>query len=653
MFLRNRPRGCFHPFAGDDSGGSGQPARDDDDDDDDDDSPHRQTPTRSTPLWKKVVTLALMVQLMLMMARRFDLGVSPPPPYLSWEEYKSHKFVLVRRLSREGCSLLKHVTTSTARRIARRGSDLPEDNDENSGPLPPRFDFPEVWASFVTKRSFTKANASSNSRRTFGGHDRVVLFGQDAALEHLRHGLNTWSFSRQKKNRHEAHHSRSSQPLVVYASGGKGVGKRSLVYLLLEQLVHLQGGSGETTTPDRDSSIVVECASAAERVSNPAEESPGEVPLRKNYCPLLHLTPSEYQQFGESESYDDDNAYRYQHESCAMDEVGGERECDTAFLKLYQRIVDHVVAAGGGASIVALDRVDCSSCSTDVDATGNCGCVTGSDPASMDDNYSSWLRELMARVRSEPAVFGNTVFVLTSHVGTATVEKWTRKRLQSLSTGDQGGRPGDFSKTVAAAGAPEVDSLLRYEIKKHHATTSRTGGHAMIIDDWLLVPMAPLDRSSLASILGHIASTGRKTIGRFGRTEPEGLLRSLVVSEEAAGRLLDALEWHQWIHKTSGDVLRAWSPDGATPLWKLWEERILDPISQLSGCPLTSWPLPSSSEALVLDLEEDSADRFVLRSCVVVGDDKNSGLTVTSMDDRAWKCRKSAPSQARSCSFYL
>ena len=98
----------------------------------------------------------------------------------------------------------------------------------------------------------------------------------------------------------------------------------------------------------------------------------------------------------------------------------------------------------------------------------------------------------MARVRSEPAVFGNTVFVLTSHVGTATVEKWTRKRLQSLSTGDQGGRPGDFSKTVAAAGAPEVDSLLRYEIKKHHATTSRTGGHAMIIDDWLLVPMAPI-----------------------------------------------------------------------------------------------------------------------------------------------------------------
>jgi hypothetical protein len=118
--------------------------------------------------------------------------------------------------------------------------------------------------------------------------------------------------------------------------------------------------------------------------------------------------------------------------------------------------------------------------------------VLPSTSSSTSTSTSTWLRDLMREVESQHAVFGSTIFVLTSQVGTTTMEKWTRKRLQSQAQQQQqqshqhhndNDNDNERRKLLMATStttAPtaqmmltsEVESMLRYEIRGYHSTTT-------------------------------------------------------------------------------------------------------------------------------------------------------------------------------------
>jgi len=542
-------------------------------------------------LWKRMTLLAGLTQLIMFLVARFDLvTISPPPSYLTWDEYKSHQFRLVYKVSKEGYSLLKHLATTT---LTKNNDD---DDDDIENYASSRFAFPKTWKS-LSPPIEPIANEKSKQENT------ITIFGQDEALDHLRTSLNEWSSSR---NFYKAKHywnreGRSSsnsikEPLVIYASGGSGVGKRSLAYLLLEQL-HEAYDDGDAVV-----SAVEECVNLAEMTQKNSFQD--TTTLQEYYCPLLHLsTTSDYD-------------IRNQHIQYADEEYDAfDNNHDDDLLSAgtyYQRILDHVVAAGGGASIVLLENVD-------TPTLGN-----------------SWLNDLVSEIRSQTCIFGNTIFVLTSQVGTNTVEKWTRKRLQSLQ--------GEASVTLS--GNTEVESLLRYELGRYHGDDDDDDIRAtpLGVEDWLLVPMSPLDKNSMSLILQNIASGNQNPL--FDGTSTASSIRyPIILTESASERILEALEWHQWIHKTTGDVLRIWSPDGVPPLLKLWEERVLERIESLSNCPrMTTSTVEERS--LVLDFEGSSTDRLELRTCQLVTE-KDGYFDIESYDKRRWNCR------GVSCSFYL
>ena len=128
------------------------------------------------------------------------------------------------------------------------------------------------------------------------------------------------------------------------------------------------------------------------------------------------------------------------------------------------------------------------------------------------------------------------------------------------------------------------------------------------------------------------------------------LTRSLFLTQQASNRILDAIEWHQWIHKTSGTVLRFWSPDGAIPLLDLWEKQVLDAISSSSECQRTL--AETLGESLILDFEGRSTDRFWLRVCKLAKVIDNP--LAVSTNKTIWKCAERSPSWHKSsCIFYL
>ena len=568
---------------------------------------------RSVPLWKKITLWAAITQLLVFLLGRYDLvTLSPPPSYLTWEEYRSHQFRLVHKVSQEGFTLLRHLTSNAFSNNSE---------DENATFLSPRYAFPKVWKSFVPLQGIEEfGRQNSGSRKT-------VIFGQEEALEHLRNGLSLWSSSQKAfhlskrgwRRENQPSFELQNQPLIVYASGGRGIGKGSLAYLLLEQLESYEADTDAT-------SVLDECAvaSAANKVS--AEATYGRNNFqhtveREYYCPLLHLTPSDYRAQNQPVDYleeVDDAFYNNNYDDLNMDMT----DSDSSLSSLYRKILDHVVAAGGGASIVVLEKVD----------SPNLPFL--------------WLSDLMDEIRSHQSIFGNTIFVLTSQIGTDTVEKWTRKRLQSL----HGAREAPL--VVVSANA-EVESLLRYELKRHHAISSKEDDARdtfMGIESWLLVPMAPLDKNAMTLILKDIASGGQNSpfFGR-GKSQSDYTASStrqpMLLTESSASRILDTLEWHQWIHKTSGEVLRIWSPDGAPPLLELWEERVLQSIASLSNCPIE---ISSKKKVLVLDFEGSATDRLVLRSCELAEEEDDFDLSLVKSDNgRRWKCL------GASCSFYL
>jgi len=608
---------------------------------------------RNTALWKRITLWAMVTHLFVFVVRRYNLIVlSPPPSYLTWEEYVGYQSRLIRRVSREGYSLLKHLSSATTQIITNRNS-LSNDDEDASVPSP-RYDFPEVWASFAPSKSQMTESfpAGSNDENTGHNHRGTVLFGHDAALNHLQSGLNIWSSSQriQRKARHSKNHpkklssseSQKKRPLIVYACGGIGVGRESLAYLLLEQLVLHDSFAGATA------SALDECAAAAAAKASltnelTVSERSDESQNREYHCPLLHLTSSDLDRGFRPRRYrgdgDDDDDDILDDLTLDTSESGGHFDRGSILSIFYQTILDHVLAAGEGASIVLLDKIDAvTTCDHEAD-------VCNSD----NSLPTSWLRDLMIEVLSHEEIFGNTIFVLTSQTGKDTVEKWTRKRLNFL----QGA---GISELVSAAANIDVEALLRYELQRYHAPTTgveEDGARdsSMGVKNWLLVPMAPLNKNSMEAILERLASRGpNPTFLDDGSIQTKYFEepwrnRRMIITESASERLLDALEWHQWIYKSSGEVLRIWSPDGASPLIDLWEDHVLKTIEGLSDCPSIHHD-ETERNILILDYEGISTDRLRLRSCEQSEDD--SVDATTSTDGRRWVC-----SETISCSFFI
>uniref|UniRef100_A0A7S4AFK3 Uncharacterized protein n=1 Tax=Pseudo-nitzschia australis TaxID=44445 RepID=A0A7S4AFK3_9STRA len=612
-----------------------------------------------------------------------------------------------------------------------------------------------AWPSTHSQTYATNKKASGDTYSTSTGASNVSnqngwrLSDQDRAMEHLRIALNAWSSKRRQWEAHQYQYTHQHQhqpssssssngyrvpdllPLVIYASGGKGVGKRSLARSILGQLHQKDGdGYGDDTSSSRgqprtqsntETTALDGCELAwREGAATVAEDafskegshqySASSTTSASHYCPLLHLTPSDYyrsQGVGEEYDYNYDLDYDETTESGVGNDGGSSS-------RLYRTILDHVVAAGGGASIVVLDRVDCSRAplvpaghstagTTSALGDGACG-ETGSSTIGGDAygaSHGSWLPELMKKIVSRPAVFGNTIILMTSRVGTATAEKWTRKRLQSATMATA--TVGDLQQTKARSvvAVDEVESLLRYEIRRnHHRHYDKYGGDVAAgddigIDEWLVVPMAPLDRNAMGAVLGRIAAidagNDHNALG-LGSKRDEGqplreasdtrnsnsnknthkhnrmvAARPVTLTESAANRILDAMEWHQWIHKNTGEVLRVWSPDGAFPLLRFWKERVLPPITNRSECRLVAGvdvdvdvDVAATNEGnikLVLDFEEGTTEQFVVRSCLEVdggsSTNHNGIITTTTMDGKSWNCWDGSEAKGKSCRFYL
>ena len=722
-------------------------------------------------LWKVITVLAIITQCAYWLVRRYDtnnelinkygplLLVLPPPPYLTWTEYSNQQSRLVRKLSKEGCILLKHVfrqtiTTVSFSRLLNNYDNQNEDKNDKilSSNL---FVFPSDWSSLgivyagkTNSRTSTATTPISSSLL-----QPVVLYGQDVALERLRTELNN----------HRGH-----GPRVVYVTGGKSIGKRALAYLILNHLrrqeylddVNYQKyqHDDETTTT---MTALEECSSSilkkngtssitynddSDSVLRNQYHSGGIAASKSRYCPLLRLTPFDYYHNNfdvTNDDIDNDEAFSLSFSS-----------------RLYQRILDHVVAAGGGASIVLFERVDCASSSSSrgeydyddsnydppkYDDVNNCQQDQGQKPE------SQWLYDLMKEIRSSQGqssssdVFESTMFVMTSSVGTTTMEKWTRKRLQQQNQLQQQQDQNILSLPPAPKLTSEIESLLRYDIRRYHGSgNDRIGGDEkniglnndsdrddnnqnrtgngdgddetshnnkrlekdriennddnivvddMGINDWIILPMTPLNRNAMKAVLGTIAS--RTTTIRLDRTPAmpgvaadldsnldtmtppvSALSLSFVLSESASNRILDGIEWHQWMHKSSKDVLRIWSPDGIRPLLRLWNDEILatnifqqphddmhhqcldviiQHFSSLYRKQQQKLHPHQQRQLLLLDYDENTTGQFVVHSCMevqrvssseeVTMDTNNNNqemkdvFIVSAIDHQQWDCR--------------
>jgi len=723
------------------------------------------------PLWKKLTFLACITQLLWMLVAS---RMAPPPPYLTWDEYGKHQWKLARRVSSEGYALGRHLL----RTAALRGGECDDNDNGLDTTNNPIYRFPDTWWPASTDEPSRRHNASASDSASRGVSENVVgsapseagwwLAGQDRARKHLQSRLNKWSSSlssgstttpsrrgsvsrplgaRLSQQRGPSLSWSSRSPLVIYASGGKGVGKRSLAYLLLQQL------ETEGLSTDRKRSAWEECAEAwshraARTRTHHAEEDDLEQGSRQHqqspYCPLLHLTPSDYHH-SEEGGLDSDYFDYESSGTTAMDTTEDDGDSEPSS-PLYRKILDHVVAAGGGASIVLLERVDCASASASAGVTNSAlaafpedcphpppsssslssssAATSANSNANSNSNFYSgheedWLLDLTAALQRRPAVFGNTIVVVTSRLGTATAEKWTRKRLQQQTYHNQQHHnnnqlPDDWLV------ADEVQSLVRYELRKHHSGSGEHGHeheHESRLDNWWIVPMVPLERDAMASILDAMAASGGKDFAsaippplhsdhghnqftNVYNTNDHGFkieednnhiddndngndndttstttttVGGVMLTERASAGILDRLEWHQWIHKTTGAVLRVWSPYGAAPLRKLWNHRIQPRLASalVSGC--GGAPSDSNNDGgnsdgnsdgdgertLLLDADGGSADRWILRSCVAAaagGEEEDSVVTTTTTDGRRWKCREDSVWNGwneQACQFYL
>eukprot|EP00536_Pseudo-nitzschia_multiseries_P007780 jgi/Psemu1/18734/gm1.18734_g len=800
---------------------------------------HRHRHHSPVQLWKKLTLLAGATQLLWMVLLLTGFGgplesllihtntITPPPPYLTWDEYGRQQWNLARRVSSEGYALGRHLLRTASLRDG-------EDTEASDGNDRPTYRFPETWgltSSLSSLSSSSLSTSSDNQNHNSSDNDNNSdsnsiplaptalhwLPGQDRAVRQLQPRLNAWSsYGRQQPQpsriptqvpprrgsfpRHPtssrvplyssySSHSHSAtpsaapsssassssssisssssprSPLVIYASGGKGVGKRSLAYLLLQQLETSTTGAGTGAGANTNRKSAWEACkdvwshqSRDEEDNNTPEgfraqqqqQQQQEQQQQRSYCPLLHLTPSDYH---DSSTGEYGNGYDSDYSQTVADGINNNGDGDgdsdgnaSVSSPLYRKILDHVVTAGGGASIVLLERVDCivgvGAASGAVGASSFPEDCPHGGSATNPHQRGDWLSDLTALLKSQPAVFGNTIVVITSRVGTATAEKWTRKRLQQQQQ-QQSTRAPSQSKSQSShhdAGdeswlADEVRSLVKYELRRYHSTDENDDDETRRLDDWWVLPLAPIERDGMGATLDRMAASGgcgEDSIAGFavasasasdahrhhdandnknsGDDEtadaddattdsdtdtlvPEG---GFLLTRRASDAILDRLEWHQWIHKSTGAVLRVWSPDGADSLKDLWKHRILPRLSNalVSGCGAPPGDANQNEQneneheneheqnekgdvydddkkqrRLLLDADEESShttDRWVLRSCVVAsttaGEDEDNAQQqdsegssfVTTTDGRRWNCQTNGSEwNEHACRFYL
>ena len=244
------------------------------------------------------------------------------------------------------------------------------------------------------------------------------------------------------------------------------------------------------------------------------------------------------------------------------------------------------------------------------------------------------------------------VVVMTSNVGSNAQEKWIRKYLQ------QNVQQHHRSSTNSVADGSDIDSTTSAEPLSSSSLPSTTSISRSVVNKELIpllkqviqefhgvsmmigltiIPFNVLDRNAIRSILLdyiNISSTF--------------LPFSFQVTASGLDRLLDDhLEWHQWIHKSSGQILRKWSPSGASQVTELWNSHMAVSLLQQyqrqsgsdtnSGCiaraESTGGVTDNGTKALttILDVDEGSTDRFALRSCYLMA--TNDGDSPNNVDE--------------------
>jgi hypothetical protein len=332
-------------------------------------------------------------------------------------------------------------------------------------------------------------------------------------------------------------------PLVFYVTGGPGVGKRHLAYTIAK-------------------AFLIDC-------STPSTTTSSDGLLEIDYL--------------QSQSQDHHHSHLKER------------------LLLEERLLEHVTDHPNGSVIllthVGTHKEDRSGSYADGNTT----------PATTTTMLSSLLSSSSSSFLQEHRhLFSNTLLIVTSNVGKATMDKTLRHYGH------------DRVPMV------ELESYLTYEIAERHGlrvveeeddddkggpaatstTTTSTSEHAdaalLLLRTMTILPMFPLDRPAMADMLQF--QLQQALLGGGGGSGS----RLLIINDEEAALtyLLDhALgEWTTWIHKPTGEELLTFCSQGGTAVTRLIE-RI--PIHECT----------SSGNDNVLVLEMVSNGRFRGLAC--------------------------------------
>jgi hypothetical protein len=442
------------------------------------------------------------------------------------------------------------------------------------------------------------APLSSSSSSTI-----IQLHGQDLALKIVEQRL-------------QQHWNQPNKMVVtLYLAGGgtSSIGKTSLVYRLLEQMI-VKGVDGLNALDV--------CRTQWQGVDRGLEmvesdDSPLATNLSRPPCPLIRINPADY---------------------AALDDSDG----------LSSLLKSNPLLSKQSDLIILLSSVD-------EWTRGSTGSGSGSDPATPYDDAKlhSLLKEIQ-QARSAPTC--KTLVVMTSNVGSVTQDKWLRRQLQQqrqlqLNDGLEKESHKDASDDYSSSDSPspltipesiikkELIPLLDYEIRQFHG---HLDGHDKT--DWTIVPFDVLDRNAMSMILLDFIYASSRAPHPVSAAVTSVAPFRFHITDSGMDRLLDDhLEWYQWIHKTSSSTLRKWSPSGASQLVKLWNDRVNISLEQQytkqrqlgqqqqqqpsNGCIVmdndadddlttgTATAATTLKMETVLDVDEGTADRFVLRSC--------------------------------------
>jgi hypothetical protein len=557
------------------------------------DTRHRKS--KGTP-WKFVTLLAFITQIVYWYGPSVPpppTPISRPPPSqsdlpLSWVDYWRQQSDTVLHMSYESFVLVKHVTYWSLLAMEQDWRSfwtkwVSQEELQDEHDNGVRWTFPSTW--------------NLREHHDYDSFTTIPLLGQNAALDRVENILNSWTRKLNKE-----------KPLILYVSGGKAVGKQSLALMLLEKMVRKAGSEYSSILEDCKGEVLDLMADNPLRSQFGAlvrEDSVGDhvIPLSLT-CPLLRLTCDDFHQHNPS------------------DDSGLDNKDITSMI--YDRIATHVQrlqSGSRGGTIVLLQHVD--------------------------EYPPKVLAQVMEKVQSDTSIFRSTIVVMTSMVGTMTMDKWVRKKLmQQQHEGSyfEFASSWDMHKLLLSA---EGEAMLRYEVQQYHHYHDHNASANPILsmDGWNIVPLMSLDTSTMGNVLNHLA-----------------IANDIHMTSSSISHLLESLEWHQWLHKTSGKVVQAWSPYGVLPLFKLWEDRVQRNLEYL---PLECRSVDEYNDnvMMVLDCDGTGVDHFFLRKChseemvnkddVDANDDFETVAIEIENDGKKLAVQCPKMQHTASCSFYL